>query len=159
LALVIPRSEYLEAVVHEHERGLQYVQGRLVRTLSPGRYAFWVYPEASVEVLNVDMRLAQVAIVGQEVMTRDKGTLRLSLTVEYPVEDAALATHTVASVRDTIYLLVQLASREFVSGVTLDDLLGGRDTMTQYLHDSVAPKALRFGVRVERVGVKDVVLP
>src|SRR5258706_7863681 len=31
--------------------------------------------------------------------------------------------------------------------------------MTRYLRDDAIPKAHRFGVRVERVGIKDVVLP
>lgn len=159
LASVIPGAEYVDTTVREYERGLEYVRGRLVRTLEPGRYAVWSHPEAKVEITKVDMRLAQVTLAGQELMTRDKVTLRLSLTVEYAVEDPALATHAVASVKDAMYLLVQLASREFVSGVTLDNLLGGRDAMTRYLHEDAVPKAKKFGVRVERIGVKDVVLP
>ena len=58
-----------------------------------------------------------------------------------------------------MYLLVQLASREFVAGVSLDELLAGRDTMTRFLETDVTEKARRVGVRVERVGVKDVILP
>jgi regulator of protease activity HflC (stomatin/prohibitin superfamily) len=159
LQAIIPRAEYLDVTVREFERGLQYVQGRLVRTLEPGRYAFWLHPDARVEVTTVDMRVVQVPLVGQDLMTKDKVTLRLSLTVEYAVEDAALATHAVANIRDAVYLLVQLASREFVSGVTLDELLAGRDSMTRALESETVDKARRFGVRVERVGVKDVVLP
>src|SRR6185503_15640693 len=58
-----------------------------------------------------------------------------------------------------IYLVVQLAARQVVWGVTLDALLEGRDAMTRFLEEDAMPKALRFGVRIERVGVKDVVLP
>src|SRR4029453_5748669 len=61
--------------------------------------------------------------------------------------------------RDSVYLVVQLAARQFVSGVTLDELLEGRDTMTRFLEEDSVPKAMRFGVRIDRVGVKDVVLP
>jgi len=159
LAAIVPRDEYLEVTVREHERGLQHVKGRHVATLAPGRYAFWSPRHARVDVTMVDMRLVQVAITGQELMTRDKVTLRLSLTIEYAIEDAAVATHSVANVRDAIYLLVQLASREFVAGVTLDELLGGRDAMTKYLEADSSAKAKKLGVRIERVGVKDVVLP
>jgi regulator of protease activity HflC (stomatin/prohibitin superfamily) len=159
LAQIVPRDEYIDVLVREYERGLQYVQGRLVRTLDPGRYTIWSYPDARVNVDVVDMRRVQVAIVGQELMTRDKVTLRLSLTVEYAVDDAAVAAHGVANVKDAVYLVVQLAARQFVSGVTLDELLEGRDAMTRFLEEDAAPKCLRFGVRVERVGVKDVVLP
>jgi len=159
LAKVIPVDEYVETTVRQYEHGLEYVRGRLVGTLDPGRYAVWSHPAARVEIVKIDMRTTQLALTGQELMTRDKVTLRLSLTVEYAVEDAALATHATASVRDAIYLLVQLASREFVSGVTLDELLDGRDTMTRYLEADVVPKAKKVGVKVERLGVKDVVLP
>jgi len=159
LVAVLPRDEFVDVIVREHERGLEYAQGRLARTLAPGRYAFWSNPQARVEVVTVDMRRVQAAIVGQELMTRDKVTLRLSLTVEYAVDDAARATHAVANVKDAVYLVVQLAAREFLSGVTLDQLLEGRDAMTRWLEQRAVPEALRFGVRVERVGVKDVVLP
>jgi regulator of protease activity HflC (stomatin/prohibitin superfamily) len=159
LVALIPQSEYLYTVVHEHERGLQYVQGRLAGVLAPGRYALWTHPEAEVEVKAVDMRRQQVAIAGQELMTRDKVTLRLTLTVEYAVEDPAAMARAVADPRDAVYLLVQLAAREYVAGVTLDDLLEGRDAMTRYLEEHTVQKAARFGVRIERVGAKDVVLP
>jgi regulator of protease activity HflC (stomatin/prohibitin superfamily) len=43
--------------------------------------------------------------------------------------------------------------------VSLDELLEGRDAMTRFLEGEAVPKAGRFGVRVDRVGVKDVILP
>ena len=159
LAAILPDDEYVDATVREYERGLQYVQGRLVGTLAPGRYRFWSNREARVDVHLVDMRRVQLAIVGQELMTRDKVTLRLSMTVEYAVEDPALATHSVAIAKDAVYSLVQLSAREYLSGVTLDQLLEGRDAMTRYLEEHGVPEARKFGVRIEHVGVKDVVLP
>ena len=159
LAVVIPKDAYTDVTVREHERGLLHVQGRFLRVLAPGRYAFWSTRESPVDVQSIDMRVTQATLAGQELMTRDKVTLRLSLTVEYAIEDPAVATHAVANVRDAIYLLVQLASRQFIAGVTLDELLAGRDAMTRFLEEDSAEKARRFGVRIERVGVKDVVLP
>ncbi len=159
LIAVLPRDQYVDVTIREYERGLEYVQGRLSRTLGPGRYALWSHPEAKVDVQTIDLRLTQLALTGQELMTRDKVTLRLSLTVEFAIVDAALSAHAVASVKDALYLIVQLAARDFMASVTLDELLAGRDTMTRFLHEDATPKAARFGVRVERVGVKDVVLP
>lgn len=159
LAAVIPRDEYMDVVVREHERGLLYIQGRLARTLGPGRYTLWSPPEARADVTLVDVRLQQLVLASQELMTRDKVTLRISLTVEYAIQDAAFATNAVAQLRDTIYLLAQMAARSYVASVLLDDLLAGRDAMTLALEEEVVPKALALGARVERVGVKDIVLP
>jgi len=45
LIKLLPAKEYIDKVVQEHERGLQYVQGKLSRVLEPGRYALWSYRE------------------------------------------------------------------------------------------------------------------
>lgn len=159
LFALIPGDEFVYVVVQEFARGLEYVQGRFSRVLEPGRYALWTHPEAQVEIRVVDMRTQQIAIAGQDLMTRDKVTLRLSLSVEYAIDDPAKAALVAAEVRDSVYLMVQLAARDYVASVRLDELLEGRDQMTRFLEERALPQASRLGVRIERVGVKDVVLP
>lgn len=159
LRAVIPASEILEASVRQFERALKYTQGKFDGVLEPGRHVFWVHPGARIAVTVVDTRVQQLKVEGQELMTKDKVTLRLTLTAEYSPTDAPTTVHAVADVKDALYLAVQLATREFVAGVTLDELLEGRDSLTRYLEAQVAPRAETFGVRVHRVGVKDVILP
>lgn len=159
LRLVIPATEIVEVQVRQFERGLTYVQGRFEGILEPGRYTFWNHPAARVGHQVIDTRVQQLKIEGQELMTRDKVTLRLTLTAEYAPADAPTTVHAVADVKDALYLAVQLAAREYVAGITLDELLEGRDNLTRYLETQVVPRAETFGVRVHRVGVKDVILP
>jgi regulator of protease activity HflC (stomatin/prohibitin superfamily) len=159
LEQVIPRSEYVDVTVQAHEMGLRYEQGRLAGVLEPGRYKLWTHPEAQVRIAAADMRRTELTITGQELMTRDKVSLRLSLSVAYAIEDVVLATHKVDNVRDAVYSATQLAARGYVAGVTLDELLEGRDAFTRFLAQEVQPKAKAFGVRVDDLGVKDVVLP
>jgi SPFH domain / Band 7 family len=159
LLRVIPASEYARALVASHERGLLFVNGALRSVLAPGQYAVWSHAEAPARVEVVDVRAQHLTLAAQELMTRDKVTLRLTLSTEHAVDDVALAHGAVSNVRDALYLLVQLAARDYVAGVTLDELLEGRDAMTRAIESEVQPKARDFGVRVTRVGVKDVVLP
>ncbi|HTU62086.1 MAG TPA: slipin family protein [Polyangiales bacterium] len=159
LLRLLPACDYVRKQVQAHERGLLMLRGDMKGVLAPGQYAIWSYPEAPVRIELVDMRSQQATLAAQELMTRDKVTLRLSLSAQYALADPALAATSVADVRDALYLWVQLAARDYVSGVTLDQLLEGRDAMTRYLEAEVVPKAALIGVRVERVGVKDVVLP
>jgi hypothetical protein len=159
LRAVIPATEVVEAQVKQFERGLKYAQGKFEGMLEPGRYAYWNHPGARIAVTVIDTRVQQLKIEGQELMTRDKVTLRLTLMVEYAPADAPTTIHAVADVKEALYLAVQLAARDYVSGVTLDELLEGRDTLTRYLEAQVHPRAETFGVRVHRVGVKDVILP
>ncbi|MEQ9322102.1 MAG: slipin family protein [Polyangiaceae bacterium] len=159
LAAVIPSSEYVDVLVRSCEKALHYVEGRLVGVLEPGRYTLWSTKASPVEVKTVDMRQTELQLAGQELMTRDKVTLRLTLAVEYAVTDPVKAVEAVTDVRDAVYLMVQLAARDYVSGVTLDELLEGRDEMTRYLSERCVVAATAIGVRMARVGVKDVVLP
>lgn len=159
LRALIPASELVDVTVLQYQRGLKYVGGRFVEQLGPGRHVFWSYPEARVTVATLDTRLQQVTVPGQDLMTRDKVTLRLTLTVEYAAADVAQATHAVADVKDALYLEVQLAARDHVAGVTLDELLEGREALTRFLEGRLIPRGKALGVDVTRVGVKDVVLP
>ncbi len=159
LRAVIPATEVIEQQVRQFERGLKYVQGRFEGILEPGRHVFWNHPGARINVQVLDTRVQQLKIEGQELMTRDKVTLRLTLTAEYAPSDAPTTVHAVADVKDALYLAVQLAAREYIAGITLDELLEGRDNLTKYLEAQVLPRAEVFGVRVHRVGVKDVILP
>jgi regulator of protease activity HflC (stomatin/prohibitin superfamily) len=159
LRALIPASELVDVTVHQHQRGLRYVQGRFTELLGPGRHVSWSHPEAKVTITVVDTRLQVVTIQGQELMTRDKVTLRLTLTAEYTPGDPASSAHGVADAKDALYLAIQLAAREYVAGVTLDELLEGRDALTRALEAQVQPRARELGLTVGRVGVKDVILP
>ena len=159
LVKLIPSSEYIDVTVQAHEKGLRYEQGRLTAVLEPGRYKLWTHPEAQARIVAVDMRRTELTITGQELMTRDKVSLRLTLTAAFAVENVVLATHHVDNVRDAVYTAVQLAARGYVAGVTLDELLEGRDAFSRFLSLEVVPKAHALGVRVDDVGVKDIVLP
>jgi regulator of protease activity HflC (stomatin/prohibitin superfamily) len=156
---VIPPDEYVDVFVHEHERGLHHVQGRFVALLDPGRHTLWSHPGAVSTVRCVDMRRIELALAGQELMTRDKVTLRLSLSVEYGVADPVLMSRKTGNPRDAVYLLTQLVARDYVASVTLDELLEGRDTMRRYLDERCAPKATELGLELFGIGIKDVVLP
>jgi regulator of protease activity HflC (stomatin/prohibitin superfamily) len=156
---LVPKRDLLEANVEVHQVGLLYVGGEFVRTLAAGIYRHWQTPRAKVEVTLVDMRRRSVTVAGQDLMTRDKVTLRLTLAVDFTVTDAKLATEALSDLNATVYLAAQLAARDYVSCVTLDALLEGRDALNRAIADVVVPQLRVVGVRVDNIGVKDVVLP
>lgn len=159
LERLIPSNEYIDVTVLAYQMGLRYEQGRFVSVLPPGRYKLWTHPGAKAEIGVVDMRRQEVTIAGQELMTRDKVTLRLTLTAEYAVSDPVVVATKVQNLRDSVYTAAQLAAREYVAGVTLDQLLEGRDEMTRFMERRVTACTTALGVKIEHVGVKDVVLP
>ena len=86
-----------ETVVENHEAGLLYVEGRLVERLAPGRHAYWTV-DRKVEVKRLDLRPQAVEITAQEMLTKDRIALRVTLTAFRRIVDPERAVGTVADV-------------------------------------------------------------
>jgi regulator of protease activity HflC (stomatin/prohibitin superfamily) len=147
-----------EAVVENHEAGLLYVDGRLVERLSPGRHAFWNVGR-KIEVKRLDLRPQAVEITAQEMLTKDRIALRVTLTAFRRVVDPERTVGTVPDVDAWLYRLVQFAIREAVAGRTLDEVLSAKATLDAELRDYVRARVADSGVEVTELGVKDVILP
>ena len=65
-------------------------------------------------------------VAGQEILTRDKVSLRVNLTALWQVTDAVKARATVSNFVDYVYKELQFALREAVGTRTLDELLGDK---------------------------------
>jgi regulator of protease activity HflC (stomatin/prohibitin superfamily) len=145
------------AVPEEH-LGLLFVDGKLVRALEAGAHAFWnVHRNVVAEV--VDLRVQAVEVSGQELLTRDKVSLRVNLAGSYRVVDAVLARTRVAKVGETLYRELQFGLRKAVSAKTLDELLGDKASLDADIHGYVQGKVGALGMELLGVGVKDLILP
>jgi regulator of protease activity HflC (stomatin/prohibitin superfamily) len=143
--------------IWEYEQGLLYEKGRFVRALEPGRYRLWTWQHR--EIRKVSLREVSQTINGQEVITRDKVPVRVTLIAQYAVTDPEQALHAVESYVERLYQDLQLTLREAISTRDVDDVLSERDALSTLLFEDVAERAAAYGVTVSRVGVKDVVLP
>ncbi len=153
------RSVYLaETVVENHEAGLLYVEGRLVERLAPGRHAYWTV-NRKVEVKRVDLRPQAVEITAQEMLTKDRIALRVTLSALRRIVDPERAASAVADVDGWLYRLVQFAIREAVAARTLDEVLSAKGALDQELRTFVRERLGETGIEVTELGVKDVILP
>jgi len=137
--------------------GLLIVDGELRDVLKPGLSAYWKYQRV-LRMELVDLRLQTMEVSGQEILTRDKVSLRVNLTALWQVTDAVKARATVANFVDYIYKELQFALREAVGTRTLDELLGDKGALDREVSASAA-KLEASGLAVRSVGVKDVILP
>ena len=138
--------------------GLLIVDGELARVLEPGLHAFWKYQRA-LKVELIDRRVQAMEVAGQEILTRDKVSLRVNLTALWQVMDAVKARSTLTNFVDFAYKELQFALREAVGVRTLDELLGNKGALDREIGDAVRAKVEEHGLAVRSVGVKDVILP
>ncbi len=143
--------------VWEYEQGLLYEKGRFLKLLAPGRYRLWTWQHRDIE--KVSMREVSQTVNGQEVITRDKVPVRVTLIAQYAVTDPEKALHAVESYVERLYQDLQLTLREAISTRDVDAVLTERDALSTTLYQDVAARAETYGVTVSRVGVKDIILP
>lgn len=137
---------------------LLIVDGAFERLLGPGLHAFWKYQRV-IKVEQADRRVQAMEVTGQEILTRDKVSLRVNLTALWQVEDVVRARASVTEVTDSVYKTLQFALRAAIGTRTLDELLADKGLLDrEILAGAVAGLAVQ-GVAVRSVGVKDVILP
>jgi regulator of protease activity HflC (stomatin/prohibitin superfamily) len=146
------------AVVEAHEAALLMVDGELKERLPPGRHAFWQVGR-SVKITKVDLRPQPLEVTAQEILTKDRVGIRVTLTAFTKVTDPEKAALATADVSATLYRLIQFAIREAVATRTLDEILAARDTIDQEVRAFVSERARGLGAEVGEIGVKDVILP
>ncbi len=156
------RSELREpvhvvSIPHQHT-GLLFVDGVFQDALTPGKYGFWHWHQ-QVEVKVFDCRQQLVEVSGQEILTKDRVSLRINLTAGYQVVDPVVVAREVVSVGDVMYKALQLALREAVGMRTLDELLLDRLAIRESVMSSVMAEMARVGISLNQVGVKDIILP
>jgi regulator of protease activity HflC (stomatin/prohibitin superfamily) len=100
----------------------------LVKRLTQGRYVYWK-GAGRVNWKAVDLREQLADVAGQEIMTRDKVTLRVNLLVAYRVIDVEQAVTVVADHAQALYRAAQLVLRAAVGTRSLDALLTDKESV------------------------------
>ncbi|HZT03262.1 MAG TPA: SPFH domain-containing protein [Steroidobacteraceae bacterium] len=116
--------------------GLLIVDGELAQVLQPGLHAFWKYQRA-LKIEFVDRRVQAMEVAGQEILTRDKVSLRVNLTALWQVLDAVKARSTLSNFVEFLYKELQFALREAVGARTLDELLGDKGALDREVGNAV----------------------
>jgi regulator of protease activity HflC (stomatin/prohibitin superfamily) len=145
-------------IVNQYETGLVFRFGRVLPgTRAPG--LTWVNPFTS-RIRKVNMQIVTAAVPGQEAITRDNVTLRVDAVVYYRVIDPLKALINVQNYAYAVSQVAQTSLRSVIGQSDMDQLLSDRDKINAHLKEVIdAPTEQPWGIRVERVEIKDVSLP
>ena len=144
--------------VPEANVGLLFVDGKRSLMLDPGLYGFWRFGR-DVRVEFVDLRLQVLDVAGQEILTKDKVSLRVNLTAGYRFSDVLTAFSKQAKPVEFLYKELQFGLRAAVGTRTLDELLENKTVIDDVVNEHIKRRVAGFGLEVESVGVKDIILP
>ncbi|GEM_PF-27557 len=149
---------YQRFEIMDYEKGQLYYDGKFIGMLDGGSYYFWKNG-IKVQVICVDTRSQQVSVQGQELLTQDKVSIRVNCVCRYKISDYELIGRAILDYQEQIYVLVQLALREFVGEASLDDLLANKEQISDRLISRLKEKEAECYVNFLDAGIKDIILP
>lgn len=144
--------------VDAFEQGVLFIDKKVEKILDAGEYYFWKNAR-EVTVSKVDLRQLQMEISGQEILTKDKATLRVNFYALYKVVDITKAIVDNKDYERQLYLLMQFALREYIGQMTLDELLENKEAISGYVINTLSDEADKLGVTISGCGIRDVILP
>ena len=145
-------------VVQQYEKGVLYRFGRVQpQVLEPG-LAF-IRPIGD-RLQKVNMQIIAMTVPAQDGITRDNVSVRVDAVVYFRVVEPIKATVNVQNYMSAISQQAQTSLRSIIGQSEMDQLLAERETVNRELRRIIdEPTEGPWGVRVERVEIKDVSLP
>lgn len=143
---------YRTVYVYHYQMGIRYSKGRFDGVLAPGQYR--ILP--STAIVPVDMRSTVVSVPGQDILSADGVTVKVSLVARYRVKDPQVALHATESYLQSLYATLQVALRAAVGSRPVEDVLATRGELGAEAQAASAEPATALGLVLESVDVKDV---
>jgi regulator of protease activity HflC (stomatin/prohibitin superfamily) len=145
-------------IIRQYERGVVFRWGRALPGIrEPG--LTWVNPFTD-RLRKVNMQITAAAVPGQDTITRDNVTMRVDAVIYYRVVDPVKAIVNVQNYSFAVAQVAQTSLRAVTGRSDMDRLLSQREKVNAELKDVIdEPTEQPWGIRVERVEVRDVSLP
>ena len=146
----------MEEIVYDYQKGILFHNGRFVRVVNAGIYRL---ARQQDYLVRIDIRPTLFTVPGQEVLTKDKISIKLTAGGNYAVTDTHVDFSSGVSYVATLYAEAQSAIRDVVQAYELENLLGDRTEINAALHKAVQTKATAIGLDLRDFSIRDIMLP
>eukprot|EP00092_Neocalanus_flemingeri_P001289 GFUD01001377.1.p1 GENE.GFUD01001377.1~~GFUD01001377.1.p1 ORF type:complete len:288 (+),score=96.15 GFUD01001377.1:154-1017(+) len=144
--------------VQEYQRAVIFRLGRVKRGGAVGPGLFFIIPcMDTIQV--VDLRTVSFDVPPQEILTKDSVTVAVDAVVYYKINNPLSAICNVTNAAQSTRLLAATSLRNTLGTKTLQDILADREDIAKTILGTLDSATDPWGIRVERVEVKDVRLP
>ncbi|XP_042207904.1 band 7 protein AGAP004871-like isoform X10 [Homarus americanus] len=145
-------------VVQEYERAVIFRLGRLLKGGAKGPGIFFIVPCID-SYRKVDLRTVSFDVPPQEVLSRDSVTVSVDAVVYYKIFSPVQSVVTVTDYSHSTRLLAATTLRNVLGTRNLAEILSERESISATMQSSLDDATDPWGVKVERVEIKDVRLP
>ncbi len=135
-----------------------YYDKKFVKELEPGVYWFWKNGvDITQRQVNVTKQLLDIN--HQELLTADKVTVRITMAIEYTITEPKVFAETLTNGEEQLRLCAQLALRDYVGGMKLEELLDKKGEFSGFLMDRLSKSECALWCSIGSAGIKDVIIP
>nr|XP_046245641.1 stomatin (EPB72)-like 3a isoform X2 [Scatophagus argus] len=145
-------------IVKEYERAVIFRLGRITDRKPKGPGLFFVLP-CTDNFVKVDLRTVSFDIPPQEILTRDSVTVAVDGVVYFRIHCPISSVANVSNAHSSTRLLAQTTLRNVLGTKNLAELLSDREGISLSMQESLDEATDPWGIKVERVEIKDVKLP
>ncbi|KAL7057359.1 hypothetical protein AAHC03_019092 [Spirometra sp. Aus1] len=145
-------------VIPQYERAVIFRLGRLISNSAVGPGLIFKLPFLD-RMRRVDLRTFTFDVPTQEVLTKDSVTVAVEAVVYYRIFDPIMAVVNVENANRSTRLLAQTTLRNVLGTVDLYSLLTDLEEIAAMMQETLDSATDTWGVKVERVEIKDVRLP
>ena len=144
-------------VAQQWEKAVLLRLGRFKALRGPG--LFWIVPILESTPSWIDHRVMVTPFNAEKTLTKDTVPVDVDAVLFWMVWDAEKAALEVNDYRAAIAWAAQTALREIIGQMTLADILVGRAKMDDDLQKIIDERTNPWGVSVQSVEIRDVVIP
>ena len=144
-------------VADQWEKAVVLRVGRFLGLRGPGM--FWIVPVLDRIPLWIDHRVMVTPFSAEKTLTKDTVPVDVDAVLFWLVWDAEKAALEVEDYRAAIAWAAQTALREVIGQMPLSDILVGRARMDEDLQKIIDERTTPWGVTVQSVEIRDVVIP
>jgi len=145
-------------IVQEYERAVIFRVGRLKQGGAKGPGIFFVLPCVD-NYIKVDLRTVSFDVPPQEILSKDSVTIAVDAVVYFRIQNPISSVVNVEDATRSTKLLAQTTLRNVLGTKSLSEILMEREQISQSIQHTLDEATDPWGVKVERVEVKDVRLP
>ncbi len=144
-------------IADQWDRAIVLRLGKFDSTKGPG--FFFILPFFDRIASWVDTRVITTGFTAEQTLTRDTVPVNVDAVLFWHVHDAEKAALEVQNYAGAVAWAAQTALRDLIGRTSLADMLVGRETMEKGLQDMIDKRIGQWGVTVQAVELRDVVIP
>merc|ERR1712110_291878 len=144
--------------VQEYERAVIFRLGKVKKGGAVGPGLFFVLPCLDA-IQTVDLRTITFDVPPQEILTKDSVTVAVDAVVYFKIFNPMNSVINVQNANQATRLLASTTLRNMMGTKNLHDILADREEIAKTMLAQLDHATDTWGIKVERVEVKDVRLP